>query len=52
MELRKNLATLLESPGERAGCPELARELSDYASQEIDQAACARIEEHLAGCKR
>ena len=54
MQLREHLATLM---GENAaagghGCPELAQELSEYAGQDIDQAACARIEEHLGRCPR
>jgi len=33
-------------------CRELAHELSAYAGAEIDQATCAQIEAHLAGCER
>jgi RNA polymerase sigma-70 factor, ECF subfamily len=53
MQLREHLRTLMgerESDGAGAGCPELAEELSAYAEQEIDQATCVRIEEHLAHC--
>lgn len=59
MELRGRLADLLGG-GEAAGgaraagvaspCAELAEALSAYASSEIDQAACAEIEAHLARC--
>jgi RNA polymerase sigma-70 factor (ECF subfamily) len=51
-ELRKNLAALVEAPGPGPGCPELAKELSSYAAQDIDQSTCRRIEEHLSRCER
>lgn len=53
LELRKRLSDLLGDEGKLAGpppCPGLAQELAAYASEEIDQAACARIEDHLRGC--
>jgi RNA polymerase sigma-70 factor, ECF subfamily len=50
LELRANLAHLLEDGGAPAPCPELAQELVAYASAEIDEAACAQIEDHLARC--
>lgn len=55
VELRGHLVALLGEDAELAGpppCRELAESLSAYASAEIDQAACARIEEHLAQCPR
>jgi RNA polymerase sigma-70 factor (ECF subfamily) len=55
VELRAHLASLLgdeSALGGPAPCPELAHELSAYASAEIDQAACVKIEEHLASCPR
>lgn len=54
MELRERLVGLLGSgePGTMAPCPELSEELLAYAAQDIDQATCARIEEHLKRCKR
>jgi RNA polymerase sigma-70 factor (ECF subfamily) len=56
LELRENLAALLAESTERgaagAPCPELAQEIAAYAAAEIDQAACARIEEHLGRCPR
>ncbi|MBF5046538.1 sigma-70 family RNA polymerase sigma factor [Aggregicoccus sp. 17bor-14] len=55
LQLRENLSTLLGERGEDApgaGCPELAQELAAYAAQEIDQAACVRLEEHLSRCPR
>jgi RNA polymerase sigma-70 factor (ECF subfamily) len=55
LELRRQLASILEQPGEVAGpspCPELAEELTAYAAAEIDQATCAGIERHLRGCPR
>ena len=54
-ELRARLAVLVGEESELGGpppCPELAQELSAYASAEIDQATCVRIEEHLAHCPR
>ena len=52
MELRQHLSSLLESPqpGERPACRALIGELSAYAAAEIDQATCARIEQHLREC--
>ena len=49
-ELRERLADVLSSGAAQPACPALAEELAAYASEEIDQAACARIEEHLRGC--
>lgn len=54
LQLRTHLSTLLgedAAPG-GGGCPELAQELSAYAAQEIDQATCVRIEEHMEDCPR
>jgi RNA polymerase sigma-70 factor (ECF subfamily) len=51
MDVRERLAGILGS-GEAAPCPELAEELAAYAAEEIDQATCARIEEHLKSCPR
>jgi RNA polymerase sigma-70 factor, ECF subfamily len=50
--LKQQLAAVLDEKEDVLGCPELAEELSEYAGSEIDQAACARIEEHLARCSR
>ena len=50
--LKQQLAAVLDEKEEALGCPELAQELSEYVGSEIDQAACARIEEHLARCTR
>ncbi|HSP78997.1 MAG TPA: sigma-70 family RNA polymerase sigma factor [Myxococcaceae bacterium] len=51
-ELRKHLTALLErgEAGSGHSCPELARELSEYAADDIDQATCVRIEQHLERC--
>jgi RNA polymerase sigma-70 factor (ECF subfamily) len=38
-------------PGE-APCLELTEELRQYVAEEIDQATCARIQEHLQRCPR
>jgi RNA polymerase sigma-70 factor (ECF subfamily) len=53
MDLREKLVHFLgqdDAPG--APCPGLAEELAAYAAEEIDQATCARIEEHLKKCPR
>jgi len=52
VQVRQHLAALLGEPstGEGGGCPALAAELQAYAAQEIDQAACERIEAHLDAC--
>lgn len=50
MELRERLGDVLSSDTAKGGCPELAEELAAYATEDIDQAACARIEEHLSRC--
>jgi len=51
LQVREHLATLLgESPEGGRGCPELASELEAYAAEEIDQAACTRLEAHLERC--
>jgi RNA polymerase sigma-70 factor, ECF subfamily len=57
VELRRHLTALLNEaegaePGATPPCRDLAETLSAYASAEIDQAACAQIEEHLARCPR
>ena len=53
VELRAHLAAILGD--DAAGpppCPELAQELAGYLDAEIDQAACAQVEAHLARCSR
>jgi len=55
LDLRERLSFFLEEgapAGLPAPCPELAHELAAYAGADIDQATCARIEEHLARCSR
>lgn len=52
MALKQNLAAVLDDHDTDLGCPELQQELAAYAASEIDQAACARIEEHLGRCTR
>jgi len=55
MELRERLVAVFgrgSEVGASAPCPELADELAAYAAEEIDQATCARIEEHLKHCAR
>src|SRR5574338_1096284 len=51
MALRKRLAGVLDGAGTEP-CPELAQTLSAYAAAEIDQSACAQIENHLRACPR
>lgn len=48
--LKQQLAAVLDEQPQAVACPELAQELSAYAGSDIDQAACARIEQHLQGC--
>ncbi|MBN1210773.1 MAG: sigma-70 family RNA polymerase sigma factor [Myxococcaceae bacterium] len=55
LQLREHLSTLMgegAQGGEAQGCPELALELSEFAAQEVDQATCVRLEEHLSRCSR
>jgi RNA polymerase sigma-70 factor (ECF subfamily) len=51
LDLRGRLSAVLGS-GDAAPCPELSEELAAYAAQEINQATCARIEEHMKACAR
>lgn len=50
MAVRAELASWLD--GDTEPCPDLAQELTAYVGAEIDRAACAKIEEHLATCPR
>lgn len=54
LQLREHLSTLMgEGSEEQApACPELAQELSEFAAQEVDQATCVRLEDHLSRCPR
>jgi RNA polymerase sigma-70 factor, ECF subfamily len=52
IELRERLGDVLSSGEAQSACPELADEMAAYATEDIDQAACARIEEHLSRCRR
>jgi len=52
LALKQRLADVLETQETGIECPELAQELAAYAASEIDQAACERIEAHLAKCER
>ena len=52
LALKQQLSAVLDESRDAVACPELAAELSAYAASEIDQAACERIEAHLAGCRR
>jgi len=51
--MQERIAALLGAdPDHPAACPELARELLTRDEDDLDQAACARLEQHLAGCPR
>jgi RNA polymerase sigma-70 factor (ECF subfamily) len=51
MQLREHLATLMgESTAGSQGCPQLAEELAQEATEDVDQATCVRLDEHLAHC--
>jgi RNA polymerase sigma-70 factor (ECF subfamily) len=50
MALKRHLSDVLEEAPGDFGCAALREELASYAASEIDQAACARIEEHLKQC--
>jgi RNA polymerase sigma-70 factor (ECF subfamily) len=52
LDLRGKLASMLGPNAATAPCPDLAGELAAFAAEEIDQATCARIEEHLSRCPR
>ncbi len=52
LELRKNLTALLQPTGTTVECGELAQELANFAADDIDQATCQRIEDHLARCSK
>lgn len=51
LQLKQRLAAVLDD-GNAIECPELAQELAAYAGSDIDEAACVRIEAHLAKCER
>lgn len=51
VRLRELLVGVLDAR-ETPPCRDLADELAAYAGADIDQAACAQIEAHLAGCAR
>ena len=52
MDLRQRLLAVMGEEGKpgEAACPALAEELTEYVAEEIDQATCTRIEEHLQRC--
>ncbi|MFO0594079.1 MAG: sigma-70 family RNA polymerase sigma factor [Myxococcaceae bacterium] len=52
MQLKQSLSAVLDDEQGEIGCPDLQAELSAYASSDIDQAACERIEKHLASCSQ
>jgi len=52
LAMQERLAVLLGSDAGDSACPELKRELLDQSEEELDQAACARLERHLEHCPR
>jgi len=53
LAMQERIAALLGGdPSNPPACPELARELVTHDEDALDQAACVRIEEHLARCTR
>ncbi len=54
VQLREHLVTLLadEAAAGGAPCPGLVEDLAAYAAQDVDQATCVRIEDHLESCPR
>jgi RNA polymerase sigma-70 factor (ECF subfamily) len=53
LAMQQRLAALLgDDSGHPATCPELTRELLTRDEDELDQAACARLEQHLERCPR
>ena len=50
--LQERISTLLGGDSGHPACPELARELVTHDEEELDQAACARLEQHLERCAR
>ena len=51
--MQEGIAALLGADaGHPGACPELARELLSRDEDDLDQAACARLEEHLERCPR
>lgn len=51
--MQERIAALLGARSEDpAACPELARELLGGDEDDLDQAACARLEQHLERCPR
>lgn len=53
MAMQERIAALLGADsGHPAACPELARELLTRDEDDLDQAACARLERHLDSCPR
>jgi RNA polymerase sigma-70 factor, ECF subfamily len=53
LAMQERIAALLGGEaGHPAACPELARELLTHDEDELDQAACARLEAHVEKCPR
>ncbi len=51
LQLREHLSTLTgEGAAAGRGCPELAKEVALFAKEELDQASCVRLEDHLSRC--
>ena len=53
LAMQERIAVLLGAAADdSAACPELTRELLTHPEEELDQAACARLEQHLERCPR
>jgi RNA polymerase sigma-70 factor (ECF subfamily) len=50
--MQERIAVLLGADKGDSACPELTRELLVRPEDELDQAACARLEQHLEHCPR
>jgi len=52
LAMQERIAVLLGADTGDSACPELTRELLARPEDELDQAACARLEQHLEHCPR
>lgn len=50
LAVRARLAPSLGEAAPSSGCPDITRMLSKHLEGEIDARACARMEQHIAGC--
>jgi len=52
LAMQERIGVLLGADAGDSVCPELTRELLARPEEELDQAACARLEQHLERCPR